>query len=243
MRREISKWFSPILNKEMEIVAYGHQGFALLLLPTAAADFLEYERFHLIETLAPFIETGKIKVYSINSINSESWLNDEMPGFAKAQRQVQFNDYVNYEVVPWIENDCNGKVDIYLSGASLGALHSANLFFRRPDLFAGFISMSGSYDLKDYTKGYWDDNVYFNSPLDYLPKLEDENLLNQMRFNKKLIIATGQGNYEKPESSKALSAVLDSKNIPHELDLWGFDMPHDWPTWRKMLPFFIESRF
>lgn len=243
MRREISKWFSPILNKEMDIVAYGHHGFALLLLPTAAADFLEYERFHLIETLAPFIESGKMKVYSINSINSESWLNDEMPGFAKAQRQIQFNDYVNHEVVPWIENDCNGKVDIYLSGASLGALHSANLFFRRPDLFAGFIAMSGSYDLKDYTKGYWDDNVYFNSPLDYLPKLEDENILNLMRFNKKLIIATGQGNYENPESSKVLSAVLDAKNVPHELDLWGFDMPHDWPTWRKMLPYFIETRF
>lgn len=243
MRREISKWYSPILNKEMDIVAYGHHGFALLLLPTAAADFLEYERFHLVETLAPFIESGKMKVYSINSINSESWLNDEMPGFAKAQRQVQFNDYVNHEVVPWIENDCNGKVDIYLSGASLGALHSANIFFRRPDLFAGFIAMSGSYDLKDYTKGYWDDNVYFNSPLDYLPKLEDENILNLMRFNKKLIIATGQGNYENPESSKVLSAVLDSKNIPHQLDLWGFDMPHDWPTWRKMLPYFIETRF
>lgn len=197
----------------------------------------------MIETLEPFIDAGKLKVYSINSINSESWLNDEMPGFAKAQRQVQFNDYVNFEVVPYINNDCKGEVPVYLSGASLGALHSANIFFRRPDIYAGFIAMSGSYDLKDYTKGYFDDTVYFNSPLDYLPRLEDENILNQMRFHKKLIIATGQGNYENPQSSKTLSAVLDSKNIPHELDIWGHDMPHDWPTWRKMLPYFIETRF
>ncbi|MBA3706143.1 MAG: esterase, partial [Bacteroidetes bacterium] len=91
MRREISKWYSPVLNKEMDIVAYGEYGFALLLFPTAAADFLEYERFLLIDELKPYIESGKVKVYSINSINSESWLNDEMHPADKAKRHQQFN--------------------------------------------------------------------------------------------------------------------------------------------------------
>lgn len=243
MRREISKWFSPVLNKEMEIVAYGDYGFALLLFPTAAADYLEYERFLLIDHIKPYIEAGKCKVYSINSINSESWLNDEMHPKDKAIRHQQFNEYVVNEVVPFIHNDCNGKVDIITSGASLGALHSANTFFRRPDLFHGTIAMSGSYDLDDYSKGYTDENTYFNSPVAYLSNLTDENILNEMRKSNHIHILTGQGNYENPKASVTLSEILNSKEVPNELELWGQDVPHDWPTWRKMLPYVLETKF
>ncbi len=243
MRREISKWFSPHLNKEMEIVAYGDYGFALLLFPTAAADFLEYERFLLIDALKSYIENGKCKVYSINSINSESWLNDKMHPKDKADRHQQFNEYVVQEVVPFIYKDCNGKVDIITSGASLGALHSANTFFRRPDIFKGTIAMSGSYDLKDYSKGYFDQTCYFNSPVDYLPNLDDENILNEMRKSNHIHILTGQGNYENPKASEILSEILNAKSVPNDLEMWGHDVPHDWPTWRKMLPYVLEAKF
>ncbi|WP_456427444.1 esterase family protein [Rhodocaloribacter sp.] len=240
MRREIQSWWSPRLDKEMEIVAYGHYGFAVLLFPTAAADFLEYERFQMIDALAPLIESGTCKVYSINSINRESWLNDEMHPRHKAIRHQQYNGYVAEEVVPFIFNDCNGPVPIITSGASLGALHALNTLFRRPDLFAGTIAMSGVYDLKTYTKGYWDEDVYFNSPADYVPNLTDEHILGQLR-QKRIIIASGQGAYENPDASKHFSWILHTKGIPHELDLWGHDMPHDWPTWRKMLPYFLSK--
>lgn len=243
MRREIQTWWSPRLNKDMEIVAYGHFGFALLLFPTAAADFLEYERFHLINAIKPHIESGKCKVYSINSINRESWLNNQMPGRAKAIRHQQFNGYVAEEVVPFIKNDCGGgDVPIITAGASLGALHALNTLFRRPDLFAGTIAMSGSYDLSDYTKGYYDEDVYFNSPADYVSNMEDEGLLSKLR-EKKILILSGQGNYENPDASRRFSGILHAKGIPHELDLWGFDMPHDWPTWRAMLPYVIDQKF
>lgn len=243
MRREISKFYSPILNKEMDIVAYGDYGFALLLFPTAAADFLEYERFQLIDTLKPYIEGGKCKVYSINSINNESWLNDTMSPQDKATRHQQFNEYVVNEVVPFIYKDCNGQVPIITSGASLGALHSANTFFRRPDIFKGTIAMSGSYDLTDYSKGYFDETCYFNSPVHYLPNLEDENVLNELRNSNHIHILTGQGNYENPIGSEILSAILNAKGVPNDLEMWGFDVPHDWPTWRKMLPYIIETKF
>ena len=243
MRREISKHYSPILNKEMDIVAYGDYGFALLLFPTAAADFLEYERFQMIETLKPYIEGGMIKVYSINSINNESWLNENMDPRDKAIRHEQFNNYVFNEVVPFIYEDCNGKVDIITCGASLGALHCANLFFKRPDLFTGTIAMSGSYDLSDYSDGYFDELCYFNSPMHYLPNLEDETILNEMRKSNHIHILTGQGNYEKPKATEEISAILNSKNVPNDAELWGFDVPHDWPTWRKMIPYVLETKF
>lgn len=243
MRREITKWHSPNLDKEMDIVAYGDNGFALLMLPTAAADFLEYERFQLIDEIKPYIEEGKVRVYSINSINNESWLNDEMHPKDKADRHHQFNEYVFNEVVPHIHNDSGGLNRIITTGASLGALHAANMFFKRPDIFGGTIAMSGSYDLSDYSKGYFDENCYFNSPMHYLPNLEDEDILSQMRDNKDVYILTGQGNYENPEASSRLSDILNRKEIPHTLDLWGQDVPHDWPTWRKMLPYILETKF
>src|SRR6185295_2009190 len=104
MRREITSWHSPSLNKEMPVVVYGDYGFALLMVPTAAADYLEYERFHMIDSLAPHIDSGNIKVFSIDGINKESWLNNEMLPEHKGIRHNQFNKYVFDEVIPFIKN-------------------------------------------------------------------------------------------------------------------------------------------
>jgi esterase/lipase superfamily enzyme len=242
MERKITFWHSPALGKEMPVVTYGHHGFALLLVPTAAADYLEYERFELINHLAPFIDEGKVKVFSVNSINTESWLNKHMEGAHKAIRHNQFNDYIYHEVVPFIKNATSWETPIVVSGASFGALHSMNLFLKRPDLINGVIAMSGVYDLMEYTDGYYDEEVYFNSPIHYIPNLTNHVILEQIRSGK-IIIAAGQGDYEDPEANRRFSGVLSSKGIPHELDLWGGDVTHDWPTWRKMLPHFLRTRF
>jgi esterase/lipase superfamily enzyme len=227
----------------MEVAVYGHYGFALLLLPTAAADFLEYERFQLIDAISPQIEAGKVKVFSINSINAESWLNSHMHPRHKAIRHQQFNEYVFNEVVPFIRNMTSQDTHIITTGASFGALHAANLFFRRPDIINGVIAMSGDYDLSSYTKGYHDPDVYFNSPMQYLPNLNDEHLLARIRSSRHIHIVTGSGDWEAPDASRRFSALLHAKGIPHELDVWGPDIPHDWPSWRKMLPYYLDSRF
>jgi esterase/lipase superfamily enzyme len=242
MHREINSWYSPALDREMPIVTYGNYGFALLLIPTAAADYLEYERFQMMEHMAPLINEGKVKVFSINSINTESWLNNEMEPSHKAIRHNQFNEYVFNEVIPFIKNSTSYDTPIITSGASFGALHAMNLFLKRPDLINGVISMSGVYDLTEYTKGFYDEQVYYNSPIHYIPNLTEHYLLEQHR-NGKIIIATGSGDYEDPEANRRFSGVLHSKSIPHELDIWGEDIKHDWPTWRKMLPHFVGNRF
>ncbi|MGF1532708.1 MAG: esterase family protein [Bernardetiaceae bacterium] len=239
MRREITGWYSPNLNKNMEIAVYGHYGPAVLMFPSAAADFLEYERFYVLKGLEPYIRAGKFKVFSINSINREAWLNNHMPGHLKALRHQQYNRYIEDEVVPFIHDHCHGLVPILTTGVSLGALLSANAFFRRPDIFTGVLALSGSYDLKDYTKGFYNENVYFNSPTDYIANLRDGLSLQLLRQKKHIYIVTGQGDYERPERSKEFSALLTHKGIPHHLDLWGYDMPHDWPTWRSMFPYFL----
>ena len=227
----------------MEIVTYGHHGDALLLLPTAAADYLEYERFLLIDAISAHIDSGKFKVFSINSINSESWLNSDMNPRHKAIRHTQFNQYIFNEVLPYIKGKTSAETPIYISGASLGALHSANLFFQRPDLINGVIAMSGMYDLQQYTDGYYDEDVYFNSPQAYLPNLNDDHFLPMLQAGRHIHILSGSGNYESPEASRTFSGILHSKGIPHNLDIWGPDMHHDWPTWRAMLPYYLATKF
>jgi esterase/lipase superfamily enzyme len=243
MKKDIRSWYSPSLNKEMPIAAYGDYGFALLLVPTAAADYLEYERFQLMDHLRQFINEGKVKVFSIDSINNESWLNNQMDPYHKSLRHQQWNSYVFNEVVPFIKSSTSPETPIITCGASFGALHSMNLFLKRPDLINGVIAMSGVYDLTEYTKGHYDDDVYFNSPMHYMPNLADHVILQQIRNSRNIHIVTGSGSYEDPSSSGKFAKILYDKGINYELDIWGKEWPHDWDTWRKMLPHYLGSRF
>src|SRR5215217_494616 len=242
MNRHIEAWYSPRLEREMPVAVYGHYGFALLLVPTAAADFLEYERFGLIEALRPFIDGGKVKVFSVNSINNESWLNHSMEPHHKAIRHQTFNYYIWDEVIPFIKTHTSFDTPIIISGASFGALHSMNLFLKRPDLLNGVIAMSGVYDLTEYTKGYYDEDVYFNSPQHYMPNLSDHHVLEQIRKSHHLHIFTGSGAYEDPNASSRFGRILYDKGINYELDVWGPEWPHDWNTWRAVLPHYLGTK-
>jgi esterase/lipase superfamily enzyme len=243
MEKHITSWYSHRLDKEMPIAVYGNYGFALLLVPTAAADYLEYERFQLMDSIAPFINSGKVKVFSINSINNESWLNNNMDPKHKAIRHQQFNSYVFEEVIPFIKTNTSNETPIITCGASFGALHSMNLFLKRPDLINGVLAMSGVYDLTEYTKGFYDDDVYFNSPQHYMPNLNDHHLLEQIRQSNHIHIFSGSGAYEDPNASRSFASILYSKGINYELDIWGAEWKHDWDTWRHVLPHYLGSRF
>jgi esterase/lipase superfamily enzyme len=243
MKKQIISWHSPSLNKEMPVAVYGDYGFALLMIPTAAADFLEYERFQLMEAVRPFVDSGKLKIFSIDSINTESWMNPHMDGRHKIVRHKQWNEYVFNEVVPFIKNNTSRETPVITCGASFGALHSANLFFQRPDLIDGCIPMSGVYELTEYTKGYFDEDVYFNSPMHYMPNMTDHGILEQIRKSGHIHLLSGSGAYEDPESARRFAGVLYGKNIWYELDIWGPEWAHDWGTWKAMLPHYLGTRF
>ncbi|MDI9336929.1 MAG: alpha/beta hydrolase-fold protein [Alphaproteobacteria bacterium] len=243
MQKHVTSWYSQQLQQEMPIVRYGHYGIALLLIPTAAADYLEYERFQLIDCLKPFIDQGLLTVFSINSINSQSWLNKTMEPAHKAIRHNQFNAYVIEDVVPYIRNHTSFETPIFTCGASFGALHAMNLFLKYPITIQGTIAMSGVYDLTDYTDGFFDEQVYFNSPYHYIPNLSDDWFLSHIRRSHHIHIYTGSGNYEAPHKNWLFSEELSHKNIPHDLQIWGNDIHHDWETWRKMLPNILGNKF
>lgn len=242
--RHIFGWKSPRLGMEMPIVRYGERGHPLLVYPTAAADFLENERFWLIKSIEPFIFAGRVQVFSIDSINRYSWMADDVPVPECGRRQAMYSEYVEEEVVPYIRNatgDSGARIGV--TGASFGAFHAANQLFRRPDLFDTLVAMSGFYDLDPgYTKGYTDENIYFNNPVAYLSNMSDPAALAPLRERCQIHVLSGRGEWEAPHRSVQLSEVLASKGIPHNLDLWGLDVSHDWEWWRKMLPHYIGER-
>ena len=227
----------------MPLVSYGHAGYPLLMFPTAAADYLEYERFLLVKVIEPFIEAGQLRAYSINSVNRDSLLNDNASPQWKAELLSRYDRYIMEEVIPLIRNECGDDARPLTTGASLGAFLAANTYFRHPDQFRGTIAMSGSYDIRSYLRDYYDNNVYFNNPIQYVANMDDDYFLPILQKADSIVLVTGQGAFEAPERTKDFSRVLNAKGIPHLCELWGHDVNHDWDWWRKMLPYYLGRFF
>jgi esterase/lipase superfamily enzyme len=72
----------------------------------------------------------------------------------------------------------------------------------------------------------------------YVSNLEGDHL-EYLRGRLSFLLMAGQGQWEDTtgalESTKQFAKLLESKGIRHELDLWGHDVPHDWPSWRAQL--------
>ena len=238
MRREETNWYSERLLEHMPIATWGHNGWPILMLPTAAADYLEYERFQLIDVMRPWIDAGKIRVYSVNSVNNRSLMNRRASPEVRIELQKRYDGYLTDEVLPFIRDDCPGYENVYplVMGISLGGYLAANTFFKHPELFGGAILYSGTYDIKNYLGGFYSDDVYFNNPMDFLRSMSHGSQLDALRADgKSIILYSGQGDYEAPDRTRSLSNLLNAKGIRHALDLWGHDVNHDWPWWRKAI--------
>jgi esterase/lipase superfamily enzyme len=244
LKKDVFGWHSPALGLDMPIARYGDWGHPVLVFPTASGDFEEAERFFLIKSIERFIFEGRIQVFSIESINKYAWMNDRLSVAEQAHNQSQYSKYVENEVVPHIRRCMQSDgARIAVVGASFGCFYAANAMFRRPDMFDILVGMSGIFDLgPNYLHGYGNDDVYFNNPWSYISGMNNHELLETYRNNCQINIVTGQGQWEHPESSKKFSELLWSKSIPHNLDMWGHDVEHDWPSWRKMLPHYVAER-
>lgn len=235
-------WKETNLGREISIESYGHYGFAILMFPAFTDGREEYKKEGLLDAVKPYIEKGKCKVYVVDTANMDSWLHEKIAPEAKSEAHLHYNNFIVEEVVPYIFGDCGGAVPVLTCGASLGAYHAANTYFRRPDIFYGVIAMSGTYNIEYFTKGYFDDNCYFNSPIHYLPNLHDEYWLSALRSKHHIYLLTGSGDGENPDNSTQLGNILASKDIPHMVDIWGPEWGHNYNTWKLMLANIIETK-
>ncbi len=237
---EHSRWHSDRLGREVTLARWGHWGQPVLLFPTAGGDAFEVERMQVIDALAPLIEGGRIKLYSCDSVAGQTWIaRRDQPGHC-CWLQNRFGDFIAEEVVPAIRTDCRSEtVEIITAGASIGAFNAVAALCRYPWLFSAALGMSGTYDLEALFGCRATEDLYFASPLLFLPGLSDERLLAQLR-RRFVLLAFGQGRWEEPAESWRMADILGSKGIPNRVEPWGTEWDHDWPTWRRMLPVYLD---
>ena len=236
MRIEYFKHYSSFLNRDMEFKVYGHSGRPVLFIPCQGGRFFDFENFHMIDYWAKWIEEGRCIVYSVDSIDNEAWAAQGADNRWRIENHERWYNYVVEELVPTI-HAMSGDQGIVTFGASMGAMHAANLFFRRPDLFSGVFAISGLYDSPEFFGDYCDDLVYNNCPVYYLANMPHDHHYIDMYNHRQILIVVGQGKWEGPliESTRRLDAVLREKGIHAQVDYWGYDVDHDWPWWYKMV--------
>lgn len=240
MNIEYHKWWSDHLHQDMEIKVYGHTGKPVLVFPTQGGRFYEYEDFGMVEACRESIDAGKIQLFTVDSIDNQSWANWSIPPADRARRHEDYDRYITQEMIPFIHHRSTWKGKYFTTGCSMGAYHAPNFFFRHPDVFDGVIALSGILRLNLFIGDYMDEVVYLNTPLVYLRNLTDEAYLSAYRQST-IVLCSGQGAWEGPMLADAyeLKAILDSKHVPCWIDIWGYDVNHDWPWWRRMMPYFL----
>jgi esterase/lipase superfamily enzyme len=235
-----SAWHSDRVEEEVRLIRWGHFGRPVLVFPTAGGDAEEIERQGLIDALGCLIQSGRIKVFSLDSIAGRSWLRRDNPRHSM-WLQNRFDEVIFREVVPAIRADCQSPgIEIISAGASIGAFNAVASLCRHPADFRAAIGMSGTYDLTGWLGGEWSDDFYYSSPLHYLPGLGSEAVLAQLR-SRFVVLATGQGRWEDAGETWKLAQVLGAKAIPNRVDVWSEQHDHDWPTWREMLPLYLDD--
>jgi esterase/lipase superfamily enzyme len=229
------KWYTPHLSREFEMLAFGDGGgLPLILFPTSFGRYYQNKDFGLVGAVAGYVETGKITVYCPDAIDLDSFYNKAIHPTDRMRTHNAYENVIVREVFEHARRECNSH-RVAVSGASLGAYHAGNIAFRHPDLVSHFISLSGSFEISDFFDGYHDDNIYFNSPYEYLPNTTDPWKYGHMG----IILGTGEWDNTRHETFR-LSEILNSKGIQHWLDD-GRWRGHDWNYWCDMLPYYLSK--
>ncbi len=216
---------------DIEMTQHGHGGLPVVVFPTTLGSYYEAKDFYLIDSVRDFINAGAITVYCPDGVNKHSWYNKNIHPERRVKNHMAFDQFIEKEVLDLVASRSpDGK--ICLAGCSFGGYTASNLAFKLPHKVNYLISMSGSYDIKSFLDGYYDDNVYFNNPVDYLPDMQHPDL-----WKMGIILGTSDWDICK-EANFGMSDLLHNKGVRHWLDVVP-DSTHDWPLWRHMFPRYI----
>jgi esterase/lipase superfamily enzyme len=237
MNRSYHRWFSPSLQRDMELLVFGHAGARVLAFPSSRGRFFDWEDRGIVRSLSEQLERGWIQLICVDSVDQESWYAFSRPPGERAWRHAQYDQYVSSEVIP-LTQQINPNPFLISTGASFGGYHAVNFGLRHPDQVGRVLGMSGIYDLGRFVRDHYDNNVYFNNPCDFIGGEHDSVRLAALR-RMDIILAVGRDDPLRA-SNERLSELLWSKDVWHALRIWdGF--AHDWPIWEKMLHLYLAG--
>ncbi|MDP5139337.1 MAG: alpha/beta hydrolase-fold protein [Spirosomaceae bacterium] len=233
MQENHVSFYSHILGRNIDVVVSGHYGKPLLLFPTSMGNAYQNKDFGLLDTIREKINHGELKVYNVDCIDFQSFYSKELPPNIKIYNYSLYQRFLKDELLPWIQRECN--VDrIAVGGCSFGAFHAATFAFKYPDAVYSLICMSGAYNIKNFMKGYFDDHVYYNNPVDFMPNAES------WKYNHmKIVLGTSDWDICRKDNIE-MSQLLASKGINHWYDeqKWA---EHDWKLWNRVFPYYLDK--
>ncbi len=236
MKEDYVRWYTPHLERDLEMLVFGHAGVPVIAFPTSAGRYYQGKECRLIDSVARFIDDGRIKIYCPDGIDEESWSNYWVPPAERVKAHLAWER----AILDLIDRACEetGVSKVAVTGCSFGGYHAANLAFRHPERVSFMISMGGAFDIRQLLHGYYDQDCYFNNPVDYLPGLDDPKFLDPIR-TMGIVLSTGEWDICR-EANLRLSGILDQKGIAHWLDVRPGGV-HDWPVWRETFPIYISK--
>ena len=236
MKREYYKWRSDALRKDIEFLVFGHTGARVITFPTREGRFFDYENWRIIESLRDKIEAGYLQVFCLDSVDGEALYATHKTPEERLIRHQEYETYVLYELLPFSEM-LNDNPFVITFGCSMGAFHAMNITLRNPVTFGKVVALSGRYDLtipigsfRDLFDGFYDEKVYYNTPSHYIPRLEDSELLRDIR-KLDITFAVGEHDVFLP-NNREFSDILWSKDIWHHLSVWHGEA-HRSRYWRQ----------
>jgi esterase/lipase superfamily enzyme len=243
MRRE--QWVvQSLATGPVNVMAYGHYGPPVVFFTAERGDAWDFENTGLLDAVRPLLDGGRCRIFAVDSYDTASWRNHGLSLEDRARAHQRFEDFVLADLVPAVRGAFGtapaDPLPMLLTGPSLGGFHAANLCLRRADLFPVALCLSGVFDLSHVGWGERGDTFYFHNPMDYVANMDGDHL-DWVRRTANLVLCVGTGMWEDASASGALPStlrfaeLLARKGIPHELDVWGTDTPHDWPSWARML--------
>ena len=232
---------SAHLGCDMHYRVYGKSGLPLLAFPTQDGMCNQWEDFGMVDLLAPQIASGRIMLFTVDTVDRISWSASRVSLLIRSRRAENYSLFIEEELIPVIRKVSKSRCRPLVLGCSLGATHAANVLCRRPDLFSGMIGLSGAYDASYFTKGRMNDIWEKNSTVHFLPSLSADSPKVRLLQQRSIVLCVGGSDDEKIEieATDLLDRALSDKGIEHWTDRWGREVCHDWVWWKPQLRYFL----
>lgn len=242
MRREYHVWWSARLQRDMELLVFGHSGARVIVFPTRGGRFYDYENWGLVRALGDTVAAGQLQLFCVDSIDYESLYAQHLPPWARIARHAQYEGYITEEVIPFSLR-LNPSPYLIAHGCSLGAYHAVNLAFRHPQHVHKVVALSGRYDLttpicnyRNLFDGHYDETIYYHTPCHFITGLSDAELLAALR-RMEVVLVVGEDDVFR-ENNRQFSQMLWEKGIWHALHIWAGEA-HCARDWRKMVRHYL----
>lgn len=237
MQENYHKWYTQYLKRDFEMLTFGNAGVPIILFPLLKGRYYDYKDVGFIESVTRFIDEGKIKIYCPDGFDEHSWTDyGSLPG-DRVRNHLLYENTILSDVIEFAKYE-TGVKKVTVAGCGFGGYHALNIAFKHPDRVDNLITIGGTFDIKPHIHGYYDEDCYFNNPLDYLPNLNDSWYLDKIK-TMKIILGVGEWDSYLQENER-MSDILTSKGIEHLFDVPRY-ATHEWKWWKEMFPHYISQ--